>query len=197
MNVKDIKPNKANPRIIKDEKFKKLVNSIKEFPAMMELRPMVLDSDNTVLGGNMRLKALQELGYKEIPDTWVKYANDLTDEEKQRFIIADNVGFGEWQWDALANDWNAEDLDAWGLDVPEWLINSEEKHESRIYDNGTLNNSADSYLNSSIRQIVLVYEIETHKKTLEDLEKIGKDFNIQENNSIVVLKLIEKYLNNR
>jgi DNA modification methylase len=119
MKLKDIKPNKANPRTIKDDKFRKLVNSIREFPKMMELRPMVIDSDGTVLGGNMRLKALQELGYTDVPDTWVKRASELTDEEKQRFIIADNVGFGEWDWEALANDWNVEDLAEWGLDVPD------------------------------------------------------------------------------
>lgn len=119
MKLKDIKPNKANPRTIKDDKFRKLVNSIREFPKMMELRPMVIDSDGTVLGGNMRLKALQELGYTDVPDTWVKRASELTDEEKQRFIIADNVGFGEWDWEALANEWDVEDLTEWGLDVPD------------------------------------------------------------------------------
>ncbi len=87
---------------------------------MMELRPMVIDADGTVLGGNMRLKALQELGYTEIPDTWVRRAADLTDEEKQRFIIADNVGFGEWDWDTLANDWEVVDLEAWGLEIPQF-----------------------------------------------------------------------------
>ena len=118
MKLKDIKPNKANPRTIKDDKFRKLLNSIQEFPKMMELRPMVIDADGTVLGGNMRLKALQELGYTEIPDTWVRRAADLTDEEKQRFIIADNVGFGEWDWEELANEWDAGDLADWGLDMP-------------------------------------------------------------------------------
>ena len=118
MKLKDIKPNKANPRTIKDDKFRKLLNSIQEFPKMMELRPMVIDADGTVVGGNMRLKALQELGYTEIPDTWVRRAADLTDEEKQRFIIADNVGFGEWDWEELANEWDAGDLADWGLDMP-------------------------------------------------------------------------------
>ena len=120
MKLKDIKPNKANPRTIKDDKFRKLLNSIQEFPKMMELRPMVIDADGTVLGGNMRLKALQELGYTEIPDTWVRRAADLTDEEKQRFIIADNVGFGEWDWDTLANDWEVVDLQDWGLNIPKF-----------------------------------------------------------------------------
>jgi len=95
----------------------------------MELRPMVIDADGTVLGGNMRLKALQELGYTEIPDTWVRRAADLTDEEKQRFIIADNVGFGEWDWEALANEWDAGDLSDWGLDVPDTFGTQAEAEE--------------------------------------------------------------------
>jgi len=118
MNIKSIKINPRNPRIIKDEKFKKLVNSIKEFPKMMELRPIVVDDDNIVLGGNMRLKALEHLKYTEIPDSWVKKASELTEEEKKRFIVADNVGFGDWNWDILANEWDEVKLIDWGLDLP-------------------------------------------------------------------------------
>ena len=119
MNIKDIKSNPNNPRIIKDEKFEKLKKSIKEFPKMMALRPMVINQDNIVLGGNMRLKALKELGYTELPDEWVKRAEDLTDEEARRFIIADNVGFGEHDWEMLANDWDSDNLSDWGLDIPD------------------------------------------------------------------------------
>lgn len=118
MKLSDIKPNPNNPRLIKDDKFKKLVNSIKEFPKMMELRPIIINNDGIALGGNMRLKALKELGYKDIPETWVKRAETLTEEEARRFIIADNVGFGEHDWDILANEWDAGDLEKWGLDVP-------------------------------------------------------------------------------
>ena len=118
MKLSEIKPNPNNPRILKDEKFKKLVKSIEEFPKMMELRPIVIDNSNMVLGGNMRLKALQHLKFKEIPDTWVKQADQLTEDEKQRFIIADNVGFGEWDWDIIANEWDADKLEEWGLDLP-------------------------------------------------------------------------------
>lgn len=116
MNIKDIKSNPNNPRIIKGERFEKLKKSIKEFPKMMALRPMVINEDNIVLGGNMRLKALKELGYTELPDEWVKRAEDLTDEEARRFIIADNVGFGEHDWEMLANEWDAEELADWGLE---------------------------------------------------------------------------------
>ena len=117
VKLSDIKANPNNPRIIKDDKFQKLVKSISEFPKMMELRPMVINADNIVLGGNMRLKALKELKYKEIPEEWVKRAETLTEEEQRRFIIADNVGFGEHDWEMLANEWNVEELSEWGLEI--------------------------------------------------------------------------------
>jgi DNA modification methylase len=120
MKITEIKTNPDNPRLIKDDKFYKLVNSIREFPKMMELRPIVVDSEMMVLGGNMRLKALQELKIKDIPDNWVKKADELTDEEKKRFIISDNVGFGEWDWDVLANEWDSDQLEEWGLDLPDF-----------------------------------------------------------------------------
>jgi len=117
MKLKDIKPNPHNPRVLRDDKFAKLKQSISEFPKMLSLRPMVIDENNMILGGNMRLRALQDLGYTEIDDAWVKRSSDLTEEEKQRFIIADNIAFGEWDWDTLANDWDAEQLSDWGLEV--------------------------------------------------------------------------------
>jgi len=121
MKLADIKLNPNNPRYIKDEKFEKLKKSIEEFPKMMTLRPLVVNNDNIVLGGNMRLKALTELGYKEIPDEWVKNANELTTEEQRRFIIADNIGFGEHDWEMLQTEWDVNELAEWGLDMPiEW-----------------------------------------------------------------------------
>lgn len=119
MKIKDIKPNKANPRKITDAKLQKLKKSIKEFPAMMELRPIVIAKDGTVLGGNMRLKALEALGYKDIPDAWVKVADKLTDEEAKRFIIEDNVGFGEWDFEMLSDCFDVNELSDWGLDLDE------------------------------------------------------------------------------
>jgi hypothetical protein len=92
----------------------------------MALRPMVVNEDMVVLGGNMRLKALKELGYKEVPDEWVKSAKDLTEDEIRRFIIADNVGFGEHDWEMLANEWNVEELGNWGLDIPGFDLNADE-----------------------------------------------------------------------
>lgn len=120
IKLSKIKSNPNNPRIIKDDKFEKLKKSIEDFPKMMELRPMVINKDNIVLGGNMRLKALKELGYKEVPDEWVKRAEDLTEDEQRQFIIKDNVGFGEHDWEMLQADWDVDELSDWGLDVPEW-----------------------------------------------------------------------------
>ena len=116
IKITDIKTNPNNPRLIKDEKFAKLVKSINEFPKMMELRPLVVNAENIILGGNMRFKALKELGYTNIPKEWVKRADELTEDETRRFIIADNVGFGEHDWDLLANEWNSVELEEWGLD---------------------------------------------------------------------------------
>jgi ParB-like chromosome segregation protein Spo0J len=115
-NVKlsEVKSNPNNPRIIKDDKFTKLVKSIKEFPKMLEIRPIVVNADMIVLGGNMRLKACKEAGLKEVP---VIFADDLTEDEQKQFIIKDNVGFGEWDWDMLANEWEPELLESWGLEV--------------------------------------------------------------------------------
>ena len=115
VKTKDIIPNAENPRIIKDDKFKKLVQSIKDFPEMLEIRPIVVNNEMMILGGNMRLKAIQEIGIKEVP---IIKAENLTEQQQREFLIKDNVGFGEWDWDALANDWNADELNEWGLDVP-------------------------------------------------------------------------------
>lgn len=115
VKITEIHGNESNPRVIKDDKFKKLVKSIQDFPRMLEIRPIVVDENNIVLGGNMRLKACIEAGLKEVH---IVRANDLTEEQKQEFIIKDNVGFGEWDWDQLANEWDSEMLSDWGLEVP-------------------------------------------------------------------------------
>ncbi len=112
--IKELKPNKNNPRVIRGNKFDKLVNSIKEFPEMLELRPIVVDEDLVILGGNMRYKACIEAGIKEVP---IKIATGLSEAQKREFIIKDNVGFGEWDWDNLANDWDNQQITDWGLDV--------------------------------------------------------------------------------
>ena len=123
VKLSEIKPNPKNPRLIKDEKFKKLVKSIKEFPQMLELRPIVVDENNIILGGNMRFKALKEAGHTEVS---IVRANNLTSEQKDEFIVKDNVGFGEWDWDSLANEWEVDKLEEWGLDLPVDLSVQEE-----------------------------------------------------------------------
>jgi DNA modification methylase len=114
VNIQEIKNNENNPRIIKDYKFKQLVKSIKEFPEMLKLRPIVVNSEMIVLGGNMRLKACKEAGLKEV---WILKADELTEEQQREFIVKDNVGFGEWDWDVLANEWDNQQLEDWGLDL--------------------------------------------------------------------------------
>lgn len=114
LKISQLKENTSNPRLIKGDKFKKLVKSIQEFPEMLELRPIVVDENMVVLGGNMRLKACKEAGLKEV---WIEIAENLTEAQKKEFIIKDNVGFGEWEWDILANEWDAMDLNEWGLDT--------------------------------------------------------------------------------
>ena len=115
----ELRLNKDNPRVIKDDKFKKLVKSIQEFPQMLEIRPIVVNDEMVVLGGNMRLKACIEAGLIEVP---IIKASSLTPEQQKEFIIKDNVGFGEWEWDVLANEWDVEKLTDWGLDIPDYKI---------------------------------------------------------------------------
>ena len=123
MKINEIHTNKDNPKFIRDERFEKLKKSIEEFPKMMKLRPIIVDNAGMILGGNMRYKALVELGYKEIPDEWVKRAEELTEEERKRFVIVDNIGFGQWDWDLLANEWDEIELEEWGLELPtEWKL---------------------------------------------------------------------------
>jgi ParB-like chromosome segregation protein Spo0J len=119
--ISQIKTNPQNPRLIKDDKYRKLVQSITDFPQMLEKRPLVCYTDTdgkyVVLGGNMRLKASTEVGLKELP---IVLADDWTAEQRQEFLIKDNVGFGEWDWEQLANEWDTDKLEAWGLDIPQF-----------------------------------------------------------------------------
>ena len=125
--ISKVKPNDDNPRILKDDKFKKLVKSIREFPQMLKIRPIVVNDEMIVLGGNMRLRACQEAGLKKIP---IIKASELTEKQQREFIIKDNVGFGEWDWDMLANEWEADDLNEWGLDTPdEWAVELEAEED--------------------------------------------------------------------
>jgi DNA modification methylase len=125
VSIAEIRPNPSNPRLIKDDKFKKLVQSLKDFPEMANVRPIVVNQDMVILGGNMRFKAMKEAKWKQIPVEVV----DWNEAKQREFIIKDNVGFGEWDWDDLANNWDSSELDKWGLDVPEFEAQQEEAVE--------------------------------------------------------------------
>ena len=119
VKISEPKPNEHNPRYINKANFKKLVNSLKEFPKMLEVRPLVVDENMVVLGGNMRLKALTEAGFKEV---LVHQVLDWTDDEKNQFIIKDNSSFGSWDWEILANEWNMQKIVDWGVDLPKEMF---------------------------------------------------------------------------
>lgn len=130
MKLSQIQPNPDNPRLIKDDKFEQLVKSLKDFPQMMKLRPIIIDENNIIQGGNMRFKALKELGYSEVPDEWVKQGRDLTPEQWREFVIKDNLAYGEMNWDMILSDWDQELLQEWGLDIPPLADNTEAEEDN-------------------------------------------------------------------
>ena len=135
VNIESVKANPNNPRLIKDDKFRKLVKSINEFPEMLQLRPIIVNNDMVTLGGNMRLKACKEAGLKEV---YIIKASNLSEAQQAEFIIKDNVGFGEWDWDIIANEYDEHDLRSWGLDLP-------------VFDTEAVNELEDeNYINISI-----------------------------------------------
>ena len=157
VKLSEVKSNPNNPRLIKDEKFSKLVKSIKEFPKMLEIRPIVVNDEMVVLGGNMRLKACKEAGLKEIP---IIKASDLTEEQQREFIIKDNVGFGEWDWDILANEWDAEHLEEWGLDV--WQ--PEKEIDYSILDEEDVSEQLEDMTNGVKKAIQIEFEAEHYEE---------------------------------
>lgn len=161
MDLTKIKSNPSNPRVIKDEKFKKLCASIKEFPKMLELRPIIVDSEGIILGGNMRFKAIQSLGMP-LQEAWFKEANTLTDVEKRRFIVEDNVGLGEWDWDSLANQYEKVELEDWGLDVDKIFG----KHETKEDEAPPLSDG------EPVSKLGEVYQLGRHKLMCGDSTKM-------------------------
>ena len=164
VKISEVKPNPKNPRIIKDGKFQKLVKSIQEFPDMLNKRPLIVftDVDNkyVVLGGNMRLKALNELKFKEIP---VIIADEWTEEQKAEFLIKDNVGFGEWDWDSLANEWDAEQLEDWGLDIPIYI----DDVDYSILDSDDLEDQLNAMTDGVKKAIQIEFEAEHYEEAAE------------------------------
>jgi len=184
--MSSIKPAPDNPRLIKDAKFKKLCDSIEQFPQMLSLRPMIVDEAGVILGGNMRYKALKHLGYKSIPSDWVKRAAELTEEQKQEFIIKDNVGFGEWDWDALANEWSADGLNKWGLNVPSF---DDDMSNNADYSNLDQLDKLDKFMEAEVKRMFLVFDGETFPRVVEWFAQQRKD-NGFDDNSQVVLNII-------
>ena len=174
VKISKVKGNPSNPRIIKNDKFKKLVKSIQEFPEMLKLRPIVVDEDFMVLGGNMRLKASKDAGLKEV---WIDIAEGLTEEQKKEFIVKDNVGFGEWEWDMLGNEWDSVQLAEWGLDV--WG-NIDDIETS---DNFTLNNDdkapyqqmAFTMADSQVEFIKTAIKTAKQKDSYNNINKFGNE----------------------
>jgi len=159
IKISKIKRNPNNPRILKDDKFVKLTKSIKEFPQMLEIRPIVVNDDMVVLGGNMRLKACVEAGLKDVP---VIRAKDLTEEQQKEFIIKDNVGFGDWDWEMLANEWDVEALGEWGLD----LWGAEEETDYSILDED-LEAELDAMTDGVKKAIQIEFEAEHYEEAAE------------------------------
>ena len=164
VKISAIKANSKNPRQIKDDKFKKLVQSIRDFPDMLNKRPLIcftdVDKKYVVLGGNMRLKAAEEVGLKEMP---IILADDWTQEQKDEFLIKDNVGFGEWNWDELANEWDTELLDNWGLDV--WQ--SEPDIDYSILDDDDVSDQLEDMTNGVKKAIQIEFEAQHYEEAFE------------------------------
>lgn len=151
VKISEVKENPNNPRTINKFKFKQLVKSIKEFPEMLEKRPIIVDENMIALGGNMRLKACKEAGIEEV---WIDQAKEWSEEKKKEFIIKDNVGFGEWDFDALANEWDLELITDWGLDVK---INADDVEEIKNPENEDTENVFATELDSESNYIVLKF----------------------------------------
>jgi ParB-like chromosome segregation protein Spo0J len=154
VKISEVKLNPNNPRLIKDDKFKKLVQSIKDFPEMLNIRPIVVNQDMIILGGNMRYKACKEAGLKEIPII----KTDLTEDQQREFLIKDNTSGGEWDWEVLANEWDNEQLEAWGLDIPAFDINNENE-DNDLSDNLETNYRIEVILSDEKTQELLYNEL--------------------------------------
>ena len=167
VKIETVFPNVLNPRTIKKDKFEKLVKSIKEFPEMLELRPIVVNSNMDIIGGNMRFKACQEIGLKEV---YIIKAENLTKEQVQQFVIKDNVGFGEWDWDILANTWDTKELAEWGMDV--WQ--PEEDVDYSILDDEDVSSELSDMTDGVKKAIQIEFEAE-HYEEAQQFVKFWRD----------------------
>tara|TARA_R100000900_G_scaffold63857_3_gene51199 strand:- start:1402 stop:1995 length:594 start_codon:yes stop_codon:yes gene_type:complete len=187
VKISKVKGNPNNPRIIKNDKFKKLVKSIQEFPEMLKLRPIVVDEEMIVLGGNMRLKASKDAGLKEV---WIEVAEGLTEEQKKEFIVKDNVGFGEWEWDMLANEWDSVQLAEWGLDVWQNEDDIETSDEFTLPDGEKSNLEQITYTLSSEQSNIIKEAVQEIKYT-EDYKYVETYGNENSNGNALYLLITE------
>ncbi len=184
VSISSITENAANPRTINKHKFQKLVNSVKEFPEMLSLRPIIVNKDNVILGGNMRYKACKELGLKEV---YIIQAAELNDKQAQEFIVKDNVGFGEWDWDALANAFDNVELKEWGLDV--WQP-EEEVSNNTDYSLNTAEEKLNRFLDAKIKNITIPFENEEFGDVVDRLEKLLLKYNCEDYRTLIY-KILE------
>lgn len=191
VKITSVKPNKNNPRTIKDAKFRKLVESIREFPEMLKLRPIIVNKEDVILGGNMRYKASVAAGLKEV---WILKTEELTKEQEDEFVIKDNASYGDWDWDSLANVYTIEDLGEWGLDVPSYLLDDDDKEPA--YDKDMVAERLGAYINNKIKQITLLFPTEAYEKIIIKFQDIMKE-NELESNTDVILFLLDEYDNKK
>ena len=168
VKISEIIANPNNPRVIRDDKFRKLVKSINEFPEMLEIRPIVVNDDMVVLGGNMRLKACKEAGLKEVH---IIKASNLSEQQQKEFIIKDNVGYGEWDWDVLANEYDTDELNNWGLDL--WKAPVEVDY-SILDDDGDMEQLLEDLASGVKKAIQIEFEAE-HYEEAQELVKFWRD----------------------
>jgi hypothetical protein len=187
VKIGQVKPNEANPRVIRDDKFRKLVESIKGFPEMLKIRPIVVDENMIVLGGNMRLRACKEAGLK---DVFIIRANDLTETQKAEFVIKDNASSGEWDWDMLANEWNVTDLDNWALDVWKISLDDEVTESEDIITNNEnfqhVDDIAVDYLNGDMKKFEIFVDQQDYDEVLTKLNALKKREELETNSDAIV-----------
>jgi hypothetical protein len=182
--ISEVKLNPNNPRLIKDDNFKKLVQSIKDFPEMLDIRPIVVNSDMVILGGNMRFKACKEAGLKEVP---IIVADNLTEEQQREFLIKDNVSGGEWDFEMLANEWDTDKLQDWGLSLPIFIDNLT---NNEGYEGLDQLSKLDKFLSAELKRMFLVYDNDTFENVINWFNKQQAKHEL-ENHSQVILKLME------
>jgi hypothetical protein len=183
MMVKDILPNPSNPRVIKKEQLNKLKKSITDFPDMLSLRPLVIDENNIVVGGNMRLRALTELKILEAP--YIKVF-DLDDEKRKEFLIKDNLSYGDWDWDSIQEDWNITDIQDWGLEIPSWVNDDDVEPE---FDKDEMDYTMNRYIQGKIKQIICYFSPEQYERVIKQLQYITQNENMESHTDCLIYLL--------